>query len=159
MTDPIVTEQDYVTFYSPGTFMSEQTSKMIPAWDVQVAMEMAHEISERHGTTPYAFSFSTRGRGVADLDSREIRRSQLYYLGGKIETRAEVEARNDPSERVMRDTMRINNIERVIVNTNSWRFTGALRDGDVVLDFVPRKKPTPVDEVAEQVRAHRGEPA
>ena len=127
-------QQHFVTFLSPGTFVSEQTEKPIEAWDVDTAVAMARDIKERHGARPYGFVFTTRGRTDADLDSREIARSNLYYLGGRIETREEVEARNDPKEEVLRANMRMNDVEKVIVNENSWRFTAALRPADVILD-------------------------
>lgn len=135
----------FVTFYSPGTFFPEATTKEIPSWDIEAAKEMAHGISERYGATPYAFRFSTRSRGPADLDSKETSKSSLYYLGGRIETREEVERRNDPKEDILRGNMRANNIDRIIVNTNSWRFTGALGPDDVVLDFTPRKQVAEAD--------------
>lgn len=132
--------QHFVTFASPGTFVPEQTTKPVDSWDVEAAKQMALDIRERHGATPYGFYFSTRGRGPDDLDSKEIASSPFYYLGGKIETRAEVEARNDPKEEILRSNMRINDIAKIIVNDNSWRFVSALRDTDVVLDFTPPKR-------------------
>lgn len=48
---------------------------------------------------------------------------------------AEVEARNDPKEQILRDNMRINGYDKIIVNTNSWKFTGPLSSTDVVLEW------------------------
>jgi len=127
--------QHFVTFYSPGTFMSEQDQKPIASWDVEAAQQMARSITQRHGATPYGFRFSTRGRGPKDPDSKEVASSNMYYLGGRIETREEVEARNDPKEETLRWNMRVNRIDRILINDNSWRFTTALKDGDVVLDW------------------------
>ncbi len=130
-------DQDFVTFFSPGTFVSETTQRPIDSWDVEAATQMARDIKERHGATPYGFQFTTRSRGPDDLDSKVSARSCTYYLGGRVETLAEVEARNDPKEEILRFNMRGNGIERIIINDNSWRFTGPLKDGDVVLDFTP----------------------
>lgn len=135
-------EKHFVTFYSPGTLVSETSERPIESWDVDAAMQMAHDITERYNATPYAFRFSTRSRGTDDLDSKVTASSPLYYLGGKIETLAEVEARNDPKEEILRSNMRGNGYSRIIVNDNSWRFTGALKDDDVVLDFKPKKRKT-----------------
>lgn len=118
----------------PGTFTAETDTKPIDEWDVEKAVEMARGIVQRYNARPYGFRFTTRGRGDADLDSKEIARSGLYYLGGKIETLAEVEARNDPQESILRSNMRINGYDRIVVNTNSWKWTQPLRDGDTVLD-------------------------
>lgn len=133
-------EKHFVTFYSPGTFVSEERTKLIDSWDVDAACEMAHGVVERYGATPFAFQFSTRARGADDLDSHEVARSKTYHLGGRVETLAEVEARNDPKEEILRSNMRGNGYDRIIVNDNSWRSTQPLREGDIVLDWTPRAK-------------------
>ena len=127
-------QQHFVTFYSPGTFVAETTTKPIAKWDVDAAIDMAREITERHSARPYGFRFSTRARKDDELDSRETRRSPTYFLGGKVETLAEVEARNDPKEEILRSNMRGNSYDRIIVNDNSWRWTQPLEKDDVVLD-------------------------
>lgn len=125
---------NFVTFYSPGTFVSESDEQPIESWDVDEAVKRAGAIKQRHGARPYGFKFTRRGRGPDDLDSKEIAHSPMYYLGGRIETRAEVEARNDLKEHVLRFNMSINNIERVIINDNSYRSTFPFGGDDVLLD-------------------------
>lgn len=127
----------FVTFYSPGTFFAENTTKPIKSWHVATAIRMARKIKERYNATPYAFQFSTNERGAKDLNSKEVKRSGMYYLGGKIETLAEVKARNDPAEEILRMNMEGNGWHKIIVNTNSWRVTQPLRKNDVILDFKP----------------------
>ena len=133
-------DKHFVTFYSPGTLMSEVSVKPIDAWDVEAATEMARSIMERHGATPYGFRFTTRSRGDDDLDSKVSKTSPTYFLGGRIETLEEVEARDDPNEKILRFNMRSNGWSRIVVNDNSWRVTQPLEDGDVVLDFTPPAK-------------------
>jgi hypothetical protein len=130
-------QEHFVTFYSPGTFFSEQSTDPIESWDIDVATLMARKIVERDGVTPYAFQFITRGRNSADLDSKVIARSPRYFLGGKIETLGEIEARNDPSECVLIENMRSNNCPRVVVNNNSYKSTQMMNDDDVIVDFQP----------------------
>jgi hypothetical protein len=127
-------KKHFVEFYSPGTFVSEVSGRPINSWNVDKAVEMAMAIKERYGARPYGFRFTTRERGENDLDSHESAKSNLYYLGGRVETREEVEARNDPKEEILRSNMRINDISRIIINDNSWRFTAELNDDDVILD-------------------------
>lgn len=127
-------EKKFVTFLSPGTFFSEESTRPIDAWDVDTAVAMARDVNERYGAVPYGFYFSTRSRGADDLDSKVTATSNLYYLGGRIETKAEVFARNDPKENILRSNMEGNGYDRIIINENSWRFTAGLRDTDVVLD-------------------------
>src|SRR5687767_6122315 len=127
-------EKHFVTFLSPGTFLSESTEKPIESWDVDAAVKMARDIKERHGAVPYGFRFTTRTRADDELDSKVTASSGIYYLGGKVETLEEVEARNAPDEHILRSNMRGNGYAKIVVNDNSWRFTAPLRDGDVVLD-------------------------
>ena len=128
-------KKHFVTFLSPGTFVHEETTKPIDSWDVDKAREMARAIKERHGATPFAFVFSTRQRGPLDLDSKEVAHSGRYYLGGKVETLEEVEARQDPNEDTLRFNMRCNEWHRIITNRNSWKITQPLETDDVVLEW------------------------
>lgn len=130
-------KQNFVVFFSPGTFVAESSTNPIDAWDVEAACDMARTIKERYGAVPYGFQFITRERGDNDLDSRVSERSPMYFLGGKVETLAEIEARNDPKESILRSNMRGNGYDRVVVNENSWRWTQPLANNDVVLDWQP----------------------
>jgi hypothetical protein len=127
-------EKHFVQFLSPGTLVSEETTLPVDAWDTEAAVTMAGDICERHGSRPYGFRFLTRARGVEDLDSKVVKRSGIYYLGGTVETAEEILARSDPKEEILRSNVRINGYKRIITNDNSWRFTTALDDDDVVLD-------------------------
>lgn len=129
-------EKHFVRFFSPGTFTAETSDKEVPSWDVELAVGMARDIKERHNAIPYGFRFITRTRGPDDLDSKETAKSRLYYLGGKIETLEEVKARATDKDRVLINNMECNGWNRIITNSNSWRWTLPLADDDVVLDFV-----------------------
>jgi len=124
----------FVIFFSPGTFCSEQTSMSINSYNVDKAVEMSRGIIERYNAKPYGFRFVTRERKDDELDSRETHRSGMYYLGGKIETLAEVEARNDPKEEILLSNMKCNGYDRIIVTNNSWRWTQPFREEDTLLD-------------------------
>lgn len=106
-------EQHFVTFYSPGTFVAEETRKPIESWDVAQAVAMAGEIQERNGATPYGFQFTTRGRGEHELDSHQTA----------------------PKDAILRSNMRANGWDKVVRNSNSWTWEQPLRDGDVVLEY------------------------
>jgi len=127
----------FVTFYSPGSFVAEETTKPVESWDVAKAMEMARGITERYNATPYGFQFSTRERKDDELDSKVVEKSALYYLGGKVETLEEVEARARPCDRILITNMKGNGWKRVITNNNSWKWTQPLEDTDIVLQWEP----------------------
>lgn len=130
-------KKHFVTFYSPGTFVAEHSTKEIASWDIEAAKQMTRDIRERYNAAPYGFQFSTRERGDDDFDSKETARSPLYWLGGTIETLAEVKARATDKERTLVANMEGNGYDRIITNTNSWRWTMPFVEGqDVLLDWV-----------------------
>lgn len=133
MAENIAAKAHFVTFFSPGTFVAESTTKEIQSWDVNLAVAMMTDIKERHGARPYGFRFTTRGRAADELDSKVIASSPMHFVGGKIETREEIEARNDPSENILRSNMRENDIERIWVTTEGWKWTQPLSDSDIVV--------------------------
>lgn len=135
-------KQHYVVFISPGTLFAETTQKEIDSWDTDEAVKMAYSISERHGATPYGFYFITRGREENELDSKKIDESNFYYLGGEVFTLEQVKARNDKADRILIKNMERNGYDRIVVNNNSYKVTLPLRQGDIILSFTPRKKPS-----------------
>ena len=127
----------FVEFLSPGTFVSESTRKEIDSWDVDKAQAMARDIVERHAAKPYGFRFLSRTRAGDELDSKVSAMSGIYYLGGRLRTREEVIADNLPNEETLRCNMQSNNVERVIENNNSWKFTTEFTERDTLLDWTP----------------------
>lgn len=128
-------KKHFVTFYSPGTFVAETTTMEIDSWDIEKAVELSKTIKERYGAVPYAFQFSTRERKAKDFDSKEAKRSNLYYLGGEIMSLEQLKEKNEPdNERLIRN-MECNNYLRVVTTTKGWKWTRPLEDGDVVLDI------------------------
>lgn len=126
-------QQHFVTFFSPGTFVAEETIKPIDSWNVDDAVAMMTMISERHGAKPYGFRFSTRDRSDDELDSKQIARSPMHYVGGKVETFEEIEARNLPNETILRSNMLSNGYERIWTTTEGWKWTQPLKDDDVII--------------------------
>lgn len=128
-------KKHFVEFLSPGTFTSEVTEKAIDNWDVEQAKKMARNIKERHGATPYGFRFITRERKNTDLDSKVSKVSGIYYLGGKVETLAQVKARGRKDEEILICNMENNGYDKIIVNTNSYKSTFPLYKEDIVLSW------------------------
>ena len=123
----------FVTFYSPGTFVAEETTSPINGWDTSMALRMAAGIKEIHDAKPYGFRFTTRTRGEHDLDSKITARSSMHYFGVKVETLAEVEARQDPRDAILLSNMRFNGYTRVATTTSGWKCSLPLNAEDVVL--------------------------
>lgn len=129
----IAVQQHFVTFFSPGpgTFVAEITTKPIQDWNVPLAQQIAAEVAERYGARPYAFQFFTEERAEGDLDSHQIATSPMYYLGGTVETLAQVEARATSRDAILLSNMRGNNYQRII--TTLQGNVQPLADEDVVL--------------------------
>ena len=133
----------YVVFYSPGTFIAESSVRPIESWSTETATSVAKSITERHGAIPYGFRFETRvvagpipdgEGGTLDVEPKTVERSGMYYLGGVVETIADVEARHDPKESILLSNMRCNGYDRVITTTNGYRLSQPFEPGDHVVD-------------------------
>ena len=107
----------FVTFYSPGTFCAEQTTKPIESWDVAEALRLMAGIKERHGATPYGFQFITRERGDDDLDSKVVDESGVHYVDCVVRTLAEIKAESDPCNEILIDNMETNGWDSVVTTT------------------------------------------
>jgi hypothetical protein len=125
----------FVTFVSPGTFFTEESTKDIPDWDINLAIEMSRNIKERYGATPFAFYFTTRERKWDDFDSKQTAKSHMYFLGGKIKTLEEVKAENNPDNRILISNMECNHWDKILVNDNSYHVTQPLQEGDIILQY------------------------
>ena len=114
-----MTEKHFVTFLSPGTFVSETTTQEIDCWDTILAMKMAKSINERHGATPFGFYFETK---TSDgWEPKTVKSSGIYYLGGRLLTIDDIP--DTKENETLRWNMKVNDIETVIENTNSWKVT------------------------------------
>ena len=116
--------QHFVKYLLPGSFFSNEEISPIQTWDVPTAQRQAPKGA-------FAFQFTTRSRGEADLDSKQTAQSGRYYLGGEVRTRDEVLAGTDPKEATLRDNVRYNKWNRII--KTPLGNTQLLDDGDTVL--------------------------
>jgi hypothetical protein len=133
----------FVTFYSPGSFVSESSTKELDInWEnknhkqkaIDKAVSMSKSITERYGAIPYGFRFSTRSRKANELDSKVTKSSNMYYLPHcKVETKEEIIQRNLPEEETLRWNMDINEYDRIVTTTKGWKATYPLEKNDVVL--------------------------
>ncbi len=117
-----------VTFYSPGTFVSESSTLNIDSWDTVKAVEMSEKITARYNARPYGFVFSTLivaddipdgEGGTLKVEPKEVERSGIHFLGGRLETYSDVVTRNDDKESILRSNMRNNESWVICINDNS----------------------------------------
>jgi hypothetical protein len=132
-----------VTFYSPGTFVSESSTYDIESWDTAKAVELAERVTERYNAKPYGFVFETiitaqdvpdGEGGTLKVQSKLAEKSGIHFLGGWLETYDDVLARNNKNESILRDNMRYNDHWIVCINTNSWRSTIPFEENSRIVD-------------------------
>jgi len=128
---------------SPGTFCAEQTTRQIESWSTKLAVQMAHEIVERHRARPYGFRFETRivaepvpdgEGGTLRVEPKTVEKSGIYFLDGIIETLADVEARSTPKDRILIENMRCNHYDRIVTTRNGYSWCQPFNDGDHVVN-------------------------
>ena len=115
--------------------MAEETIKEIDSWDVEKAIAMAKDITERYGARPYGFQFITRERKACDLDSKITKTSGMYYINGIVETLEEIKAKNDPSNRILISNMENNHWDRVVTTHTPWRWTMVFNENDHIVNI------------------------
>src|ERR1700724_1577183 len=131
----------HVTFFSPGTFMCEQSSYEIASWDPKTAVGMAEKVLERYNAKPFGFQFTTivtsdpvpdGEGGLLEVTPKEVDRSGMHYLGGKLRFLHEIDPKGD--ERILHSNMDCNDMPIVIENRNSWRYTGDFSESSCIVD-------------------------
>jgi hypothetical protein len=139
-----VSEKHYVTFHSPGTLFNESSAREIGSWDIKKAVDMSKEITERHGATPFGFTFATYLEedegvpdghgGILDVEPKRINKSAMHFLGGYCLTYSEAVAEDNDRDEVLRSNMKINRMWTVCVNNNSYRSVHAYNGDDVIVN-------------------------
>lgn len=142
MPKPKIVEKHYAVFFSPGTFVSETNEKPVKSWDTEAVTPLWQGIEQRHGAKPYGFRFETRleaeaipdGRGgTLRVEPKTTASSGMHYIGGDLQTYADIVKANLPGEEILRSNMRCNEIPVILVNTNSYKFTAAFGEEDCVV--------------------------
>lgn len=133
--------EDFVEFFSPGTFVSEQSVRPCKHGDIMGALEMARTVKERHNAAPYGFRFYTVERQIVDdgqgntaqKSSEKINRSGMHYITGTLLKYDEIPETS--STQILRDNMRCNDYAYCIENRNSYRFTGEFAQDDCIVEW------------------------
>jgi len=112
-----------ITYYSPGTFVSESTTIEIEGNDIGEIISKAtmesKNIIERHNASPYCFS-------VDDVN---------YYLPhNKVELLSDIKNRKDPADRILISNMESNKWNAVMVSTVGWKSTHPFCENDCLVN-------------------------
>lgn len=131
--------EHYVTFLSPGTFVSETSVKEIEKWDIKEAVKLSKKIVERHNARPYGFYFSTKltaepvpdgEGGFLEVSKKEVERSGMHFLGGDVLRYDDI----PESENILRFNLSVNEYWICIQNCNSYKSTHFFEEDSVVVD-------------------------
>ena len=125
--------RDFVTFFTIGKTDAEEDTKLVPGWNVELAITMARNMYSRQFIKPYAFRFSSRAWSNVDLCSTVRATGPMNYLGGRMEPLAKLEARDEPEERLLLAKIRERGFGTVVViQLGSKRLIAPLAGGDAV---------------------------
>ncbi|PZM08070.1 hypothetical protein CPY51_30470 [Rhizobium tubonense] len=125
--------KEYAVFLFNGSFTNTERPVQVPCRDVDRATEIAQQLTLQYGAPPFAFHFESR---VDSLDSIG-NRSGLYYLGGTIQTLAEIRAECNPSNQRMIWNLEARGIDKIVTNNCPCLACFPLRDEDQVLTWEP----------------------
>lgn len=136
-------EHHVVTFYSPGTLVSETRDHDVPGWDPLTAADIAKGVVERHGARPYGFKFRTelRAQNIDDgyggkmrVEPKTVRESSMYFIAGRVMTLDEVK-REMPEERILISNMECNDYGRIVRTQNGYSHCAVFKKGDKLVDI------------------------
>lgn len=137
-------KKNKVTFLSPGTLFSEQTTQEIPEWDPGAAAAKAKDVRERYNARPYAFFFTTvltadpipdGEGGTLRVAEREVAQSGVYHINGTLITLEE--AKSDPEFKDLSNLMFVLRYDHpvCVVTQNSFRHVAPFKEGDYLVDL------------------------
>lgn len=114
-----------ITFYSPGTMISETNVLDIYGSDINSIIKKATQestkITQRYGATPYMFRI--------DGDSKN------YFLPhNKVELYNEIKQRNDPKNSILISNMKYNHWKAILTTTKGWKSSQPFNDEDCLLN-------------------------
>lgn len=130
----------FVTFLIPGMLFHEEYTEEVSSWSPDAALELLRSprLKRLAGVT-YGFYFTTRSRTKDELNSHTSAASDCYFLGGMVETQAQIRARQDPAGGIggiLLRNMETNKWDRVItVNTYAGKVTLPMQSKDVNLPY------------------------
>lgn len=121
LVTPFMTKH-YVEYFYPGIIVSETSSEEIKSRNVKIKPPKG----------AYAYQFFDREEVKQDgetLTGRANNKSGIFYLGGEVKTREDIE-REMPGS-ILASNMRCNNIERVVMTKAGQAME--LHEGDEVV--------------------------
>lgn len=152
-----VHQKHYVTFYSPGTFVAEESCKPISNWNIAEALVMRLTATERHGAKPlmrltgterhgakpYGFRFETRTEadpvpdghgGWLRVTGRADKTSGIHFIDGVVETLETIKQRAKPDEEILLANMECNGWPAIVTTINGFKSIQPLQRDDLVVD-------------------------
>ena len=129
-----------VTYYSPGTFFAESSSKEFDTFDLSKFVSHSANVSERHGAKPYGFSVEKlelpvtlpkMGTFKVVVEPKVLETSGIYYITGEIIFSEDIV---DKDKDIFKSNLENNSDGVGIVNKNSYLFHGMFSKDDFIVD-------------------------
>lgn len=130
-----------ILIHVPRVFLKRE-EEFIPVKElsIQKGKEICSEFEKKHKLIPMSFQFITEiynGSVITEYSDDTIF-SGHYYLGGRVYTLEELEKINDPKYEILIRNMKlpifIEKTNKVIINTDTWKWSMPFYKGDIVLD-------------------------
>jgi len=141
-----------VTYYSPGTLFSENSSFKFPNFNLADFASKAKEIKERHGAAPYGFVWEkcelpdvlpeVNGFKVT-VHHKVLEKSGMNYITGDLVFASDLTAREDS---IMKSNLESNSEGIGIINKNSWKYNGFFNKKDKIVNWAGKVVRTGEDE-------------
>lgn len=131
-----------VIFLSPGTFISETSTKEIESIDLKLAMQMSKSIVKRYKATPYGFYFEeVIASDPIEVDGHKLKvvsevvnRTGTYFISGKLKTIEDIESESDPKDHILLSNMRCNDWPIVVEVVRGYKSTMPFEEKDFIID-------------------------
>lgn len=131
-----------VTYYSPGSFVSETSSARFKNFNLASFVKRAKSISERHGSKPYGFTVEEKEEPVSmpvvegfkvEVEPNTLSSSGTYYITGNLIFYDDI--KNNKEKAILASNLYNNSLGIGIENCNSWKFTGDFERNDFIVDW------------------------
>lgn len=115
-----------ITFYSPGTFVSETNVEEIEGKNLQEIITnsvlYSKSITQRYGAVPYGFTVQNE-KGI------------FFLPHMMVETVDEIKNRKDVKDKILISNMENNHWKSIVTTNQGWKISQPFQDDDCIVDI------------------------
>lgn len=130
-----------VTYFSPGSFLSEQDTYEFKELDFKKICDKAKKINQRYNAKPYGFSYKKIEtlKSIPKIDGFEIKckpkilkSSGMYYITGELVFSENIK---DETLYILKRNLEYNSDGIGVENNNSYRYNGFFHKEDFIIGW------------------------